>query len=167
MRGGAHPAWLFATIVLTVALVLGLPRHAGAQSCAGGGRNSCLSVSFTPVRPAPEPADFAAGVGVLGSLSITVLKCGRPPCELTVGASNQPPTGLRLKVGGGAPVSLAECGVDITGVNNPNAGRAPTLALVSGPATLAVWICQPLSWNPAQTPSGSWTPELRFRLRQS
>lgn len=152
---------------LVAASVLCLvPRAAQSQSCAAGSLNSCLSVTFTPVRPTPTPSDFEAGVGVIGALNITVLKCGRAPCEVTAGAVNQPPSGLRLKIGGAAPVSIAECGVDITGVNSAPSAPAPTIALVSGPVSLTVWICQPLTWDPVLTPVGSWSPEFRFRLRQ-
>lgn len=155
------------THALLIALSVIGARTAAAQSCATGTRNSCLTVRFTPVRLTPEPADFALGVGVLGTMDVTVLKCGRPPCELTVAAANQPPSGLRLKVGGSAPASLAECAVDIRGITSVNSSPAPTIALVNGPATIVVWVCQPLSWDPLLTPVGSWSPEFRFRLRQS
>lgn len=158
-------ATVFMTTVMTVAALALSPHRAPAQTCAAGTLNSCLTVSYTPVRPTPNPADFGAGFGVPGSVTVTVIKCGRPPCEVTAGAVNQPPSGLRLKIGGAAPSSLAECSTDITGVNSSSAAPAPTIALVNGPTTMVVWICQPLSWDPLVTPAGTWTPEFRFRLR--
>jgi len=140
-------------------------RVASAQTCAAGSLNSCMSVTFSPVRPIPEPADFQAGFAVLGSLGVTVIKCGRPPCEVTMAAANQPPTGLRIKLGGSQPLSIGECNVNITGISSAPSAGAPTVALVNAAATVTVWVCQPLSWNPAQTPVGTYTPEFRFRLR--
>ncbi|WP_396207162.1 hypothetical protein [Gemmatimonas sp.] len=139
---------------------------AAAQTCASGNSNSCMSVTFTPVRPTPEPADFQAGFAVLGSLNVTVLKCGRRPCEVTLAAATQPPTGLRIKVGGTQPTRLADCAIDITGISAAPSSQAPTIAFVNAAAAITVWVCQPLSWDPLRTPVGTYTPEFRFRLRQ-
>jgi hypothetical protein len=154
-----------AAVVLAWCLV---PADAlSAQTCAAGTRNSCLSVTFTPVRPTPEPADFQAGFSVMGALNVTILKCGRPPCEVSVAAASQPPTGLRLKVGGTMPAALGECTVDITGISAAPSSPAPAIATVSGAAAVTVWVCQPLTWDPLLLPTGTYTPEFRFRLRQS
>lgn len=154
-----------------VAILLGVASGAAeglaAQSCAATGTNSCMSVSFTPQRLTPDGNDFANGVAVLGSMMITVIKCGRPPCEVTMAAANQPPSGLRVRVGGAAPMAINECPIDLTGINVPQAARAPVIGVTSGPVTYTVWVCQPLSWNPATTPLGVASPEFRFRIRQS
>ncbi len=161
---------LFRTVVRSItALVawwLAPVNVASAQTCAAGSFNSCMSVTFSPVRPTPEPADFQAGFAVLGSLNVTVLKCGRPPCEVSLAAATQPPTGLRIKVGGPQPLSLGECPIDITGISAAPSSPAPSVAVVNAATTVTVWVCQPLTWDPLQTPVGTYTPEFRFRLRQ-
>jgi len=159
-------AWV-AGLLIGVAVPLVRPQTARAQSCAPGPNNSCMTITFTPLRPTPSGEDFAVGVGVLGSFTITVLKCGGAPCTVLVAAANQPPGGLRLRVGGAQPRSLAECPVALTGVTQPFTFLSRVIATTSGPATYTVWLCRPLSWDPAVTPLGSTSPEVRFRLLQN
>lgn len=156
-------------VTATAALLCGVgsAQRVQAQTCATGSFNSCMSVTYTPVRPTPEPADFQAGFAVLGALNVSVLKCGRAPCEVTLAAANQPPTGLRIKSGGTQPVALSECTVDITGISAAPSSPAPTVALVNSAANVTVWVCQPLTWDPVLTPVGTYTPEFRLRLRQN
>lgn len=165
-RGDARAGHIGRVIALLVLAYVLRPDTAAAQTCRTGTTNSCMSVSFSSAKPTPDGSDFAAGVSVLGSFAVAVIKCGRPPCELTMAAANQPSNGLRVRVGASAPTSIADCPIDLTGVNSAQSSRAPVIAVTSGPAAYTVWVCRPLSWNPATTPLGASSPEIRFRLRQ-
>lgn len=169
MRAGRSPVLVRAVAPLAVSLTVlaGLPTNVHAQACSPTETHSCLTISFSPNATTPTAADFANGVAVLGSFNVSVLKCGRPPCRVTAGAQGQPPGGLRLRVGGTAPVSINECPVDMSGVSSPNASQAPVIALTNAATTLVVWVCRPLSWDPATTPIGTTSTEVRFLLRQS
>ena len=149
----------------TLALA-GRPSVSHAQACVAGISNSCLAVTYSPVSAIPSASDFANGVAVLGSFTISVLKCGRTPCRVTLGAQGQPPGGLRLRIGGAAPTSIADCPLDVSGVSSPNASQAPVLMQTNSATTFVVWVCRPLSWNPATTPIGTTSTEMRFLLRQ-
>lgn len=168
-RAGQSPVVQCALLALAGAMVLlaGLPRAAFGQACLPTAAHSCLNVSFSPNATTPTAEDFANGVAVLGSFNVAVLRCGRPPCRVTVGAQGQPPGGLRLRVGGSAPVSLADCPINVSGVSSPNASQAPVLAQVSVASTIVVWVCRPLSWDPGTTPIGTTSTEVRFLLRQN
>ncbi|GAB1341458.1 hypothetical protein [Gemmatimonas sp.] len=155
------------SLVGAMALLTGLPSLAHAQVCLPVVTHSCLNITFSPNATTPTAADFANGVAVLGSFNVSVLKCGRPPCRITVGAQGQPSGGLRLRVGGPAPVSINECPIDVSGVSSPNASQAPVLAVMNAATTLVVWVCRPLSWDPGTTPIGTTSTEVRFLLRQS
>ena len=158
--------WMLRLLFVAGASLLA-PTATQAQSCAAGNNNSCMTVTFTPLRPTPSGEDFAAGVGVLGSFTVTVIKCGGPPCQLLVAAANQPSGGLRLRVGGAAPRTLSECPINLNGVTQPFLFFSPTIAQTNGPAVYTVWLCRPLSWDPAVTPLGTSSPEVRFRLFQN
>lgn len=144
-----------------------IPTSAAAQTCVAGTRNSCLSVFYTAVRPTPVASDYDAGVAVIGTFEVRVLKCGRPPCTILMAAANQPSGGLRVRAGGTEPTSLSQCPIDLTGVTSVQSSQARTIAIVNATATFNVWLCRPLSWNPAVTPVGSASPEVRFRIRQN
>lgn len=154
-----------AMAVVFVALT-GRPTTVQGQACVSGVANSCLNVTYTPGAVAPTGADFANGVAVLGSFTVSVLKCSRIPCRVTLGAQGQPTGGLRLRIGGTTPTSINDCPVDISGVSSPNASQAPVLMQTNGATTFVVWVCRPLSWNPATTPIGTTSTEMRFLLRQ-
>jgi hypothetical protein len=149
----------------TLALV-GRPSVARAQACVSGITNSCLTVTYSPISATASASDFANGVAVLGSFTVSVLKCGRTPCLVTLGAQGQPTGGLRLRIGGTTPASIADCPVDLSGVSSPNASQAPVLMQTNSATTFVVWVCRPLSWNPATTPIGTTSTEMRFLLRQ-
>ena len=166
LRSRLRIEWPLRLIVILAATILA-STEAMSQTCAAGSNNSCMTVTFSPLRPTPSGEDFAAGIGVLGSFTITVLKCGGPPCVLLAAAANQPAGGLRLRVGGAPPRTLSECPIDLSGVTQPFLFFSPTLATTNGPATYTVWLCRPLSWDPAVTPLGSSSPEVRFRLFQN
>lgn len=78
------------SLVGAMALLTGLPSLAHAQVCLPVVTHSCLNITFSPNATTPTAADFANGVAVLGSFNVSVLKCGRPPCRITVGAQGQP-----------------------------------------------------------------------------
>jgi hypothetical protein len=147
--------------------VAGWSSRAAAQTCGAGSNNSCMSITFAPVKSTPDASDFAIGLSVIGRFTVSVIKCGRPPCTVTAAAGNQPTGGLRVHVGGTPPLSLADCTIDLSGVTTAQSGQAPVLAVVTGAATVTVWVCRALSWNPLTTAIGVSSPEMRFRLRQS
>lgn len=146
-------------------VLIGRPSTAHAQ-CVVPVSNSCMNISYSPLSSTPTGADFANGVAVMGSFTISVLKCGRSPCRVTVGAQGQPTGGLRLRVGGSAPVSIAECPIDVSGVSSPNSSNAPQLFQTTSAITVTVWVCRALSWDPSITPLGTTTTTVRFLLRQ-
>lgn len=168
-------AWIFRRVrttpllcsVALLATLAGRSTPLAAQTCAAGTTNSCMNVSYATVKGTPDASDFANGVSVIGRFTLSVIKCGRQPCTITAAASNQPTGGLRVRVGGTQPVSLADCTIDLNGVSSAQSGQAPVLAVVNGAATVTVWVCRALNWNPAITPVGVTSPEMRFRLRQS
>jgi hypothetical protein len=126
-----------------------------------------MTITFTTGTVTPSGADFANGVAVLGRFSVNVIRCGRAPCQITMAAQNQPTGGLRVRIGGSQPASVADCPINLDGVNSANSSQAPVIAETSTAASFVVWVCRPLSWNPATTPLGTSAPEVRFRLRQS
>lgn len=162
----ARPMRLLPGVALLASLA-GRSAPAAAQTCAAGTTNSCLNITYVAVKGTPDASDYANGVSVIGRFTLSVLKCGRQPCTITAAANNQPNGGLRLRVGGAQPVSLADCSIDLNGVTTAQSAQAPVLAVVTGAATVTVWVCRALNWNPAVTPIGTSSPEMRFRLRQS
>lgn len=154
-------------LVGAMAMLTGLPSTAHAQVCLSLVTHSCLNITFSPNATTPTADDFANGVAVLGSFNLSVLKCGRPPCRITVGAQGQPSGGIRLRVGGTAPLSINDCPVNLSGVSSPNSSQAPVLAQTSGATSFVVWVCRPLSWDPGVTPIGTTSTEVRFLLRQN
>lgn len=156
-----------AVLAGAMALLTGMPSTAHAQLCWSVVSHSCMNIAFSPNATTPTAADFANGVAVLGSFTLSVLKCGRPPCRITVGAQGQPSGGLRLRVGGTAPMSINDCPVNVSGVSSPNSSQAPVLAQTSGATSFVVWVCRPLSWDPGVTPIGTTSTEVRFLLRQN
>lgn len=166
MRARSFPlqrVWLAVACALVV--LMGRPSTAHAQ-CVSWLSNSCMSISYSPLNSTPTAADYANGVAVVGSFSVSVLKCGRTPCRVTVGAQGQPTGGLRLRVGGTAPVSITDCPIDVSGVSSPNSSNAPELLQTTSAVTVTVWVCRPLTWNPSTTPLGTTSTSVRFLLRQ-
>lgn len=164
-RQSVVPRRMLSLIAVIGALTM-RPSTAQAQ-CVWWLPNSCLNVSFTPGTTTPGAEDFANGVAVLGRFSVSVLKCGRTPCRVTIGAQGQPPGGLRVRVGGTAPASMSDCPIDLNGIVSPSSANAPVIAQVTAGTTVVVWVCRPVSWNPATTPLGTTSTDVRFLLRQN
>jgi hypothetical protein len=64
------------------------------------------------------------------------------------------------------PTTIADCPIDVSGVSSPNSSQAPVLVETTVATTFVVWVCRPLSWDPATTPLGTTSTEMRFLLRQ-